>query len=119
MGVDRGGQEEQWDEGKKEKGEGPEEPVGFAEEAVGDGEEHHGAPSVQPGGHQCTTGAPGHHGHQAAGTLPLPSRLYHHLDQAVTIFSMYKADFFVFTWQPPEAGAQGLELPMPLALPCH
>ena len=87
MGVDRGGEEEQWNEGKKEKGEGPEEPdVGFAEEAVGDGEEHHGAPSVQPGGHQCTTGAPGHHGHQAAGTLPLPVRLYHHLDYALTIF---------------------------------
>ena len=92
MGVDRGGQEEQWNEGKKEEkrglGEGPEEPdVGFAEEAVGDGEEHHGAPSVQPGGHQCTTGAPGHHGHQAAGTLPLPVRLYHHLGQALTIFT--------------------------------
>ena len=88
MGVDRGGQEEQWNEGKKEKGEGPEEPdVGFAEEAVGDGEEHHGAPSVQPGGHQCTK-APGHkEGHQAAGTLPLPVRLYHHLGQALMIFT--------------------------------
>ena len=50
---------------------------------MGDGEEHHGAPSVQPGGHQCTTGAPGNHGHQAAGTLPLPVRLYHHLDYAL------------------------------------
>ena len=79
MGVDRGGQEEQWNEGKKEKGEGPEEPdVGFAEEAVGDGEEHHGAPSVQPGEHQCTK-AQGHQGHQAAGALPLLARLYHHL----------------------------------------
>ena len=46
---------------------------------MGDGEEHHGAPSVQPGGHQCTRGGPGHHGHQAA--LPLPDvRICHHLE---------------------------------------
>ena len=91
MGVDGGGEEEQWNEGKNKEegglGGGPEEPaVGYAEEAVEDGEEHHGAPSVQPGGHQCTK-APGHQGHQAAGTLPLPVRLYHHLEQALTIFT--------------------------------
>ena len=90
MGVDRGGEEEQWNECKEEEiglGEGLEEPdVGFAEEAVGDGEEHHGAPSVQPGEHQCTK-APGHQGHQTAGTLPLPVRLYHHLQQALTILT--------------------------------
>ena len=71
MGVDRGGDEEQRNERKKEEeegglGEGPEEPVGCVEEAVGDGEEHHGAPSVQPGGHQDLGAPPGH---QAAWTL--------------------------------------------------
>ena len=91
MGVDRGGDEEQWNESKKEEeggglGEGPEEPVGCVEEAVGDGEEHHGAPSVQPGEQQCTK-AQGHQGHQAAGALPLPARLYHHLQPALTKFT--------------------------------
>ena len=78
MGVDRGGEENKEEEEEGGLGEGPEAPVGCAEEAVGDGEEHHGAPSVQPGEHQCTK-APGHQGHQTAGTLPLPVRLYHHL----------------------------------------
>ena len=85
MRIDRGWEEEeQWKESKKEEEEGGpgEGPVGFAEEAAGDGEEHHGAPSVQPGGHQCTKVAPGHQ--TAAGTLPLPVRLYHHLEQALT-----------------------------------
>ena len=51
--------ENQWDQGEGEEGLD-------GEEAEGDGEEHHGSPSVQPGGHQDLGAPPGH---QAAWTL--------------------------------------------------
>ena len=53
--------EHQWDQGEGEEGLD-------GEEAEGDGEEHHGSPSVQPGGHQDLGAPPGH---QAAWTLSL------------------------------------------------